>query len=160
MRSSDDLIRVARRELSGRPDRVPRLGLAVITCMDARVDPWRLLEATAGDMHVIRNAGGIVTDDVLRSVAVSVVEFGTKRIRLIMHTDCGMHRFDEEGFRRRAVERGGDAPPWPMGGFDDLTAEVVRGVELLRSWPLLRTAQEISGHVYDLAADVMEPVVT
>ncbi len=159
MTSSSDLIRAARRELSGAPEATPRMRLAVVTCMDARIDPLRILGATVGDMHVIRNAGGIVTDDVIRSLTVSAVEFGTSRVHIIMHTDCGMHGLDEAGFRRRAMERTGAAPPGPMMGFDDVTAELIRGVERLRSSPCLSCVDRVSGSIYDVHAATLEPVV-
>ena len=160
MTSSSELIRAARRELKGSPEATPRLRLAVVTCMDARIDPLQILGATVGDLHVIRNAGGVITDDVLRSLAVSAVGFGTLRIHVIMHTDCGMHRFDESEFRTRAMERTGAVPPWPMMGFDDLSAEVVRSVETLRSSPLLCTVDRVIGSIYDVHTARLEPIVS
>lgn len=159
MTSSDDLLRQARGQFVGGDGR-PRLGLAVVTCMDARVDPWRILGAGPGDMHVVRNAGGVVTDDVLRSLTVSAIQFGTTWIQLIMHTDCGMQGFDDEAFRRRLADRAGAAPPWPMRGFDDLAEAVARGVESLRASPLLRTVERISGHVYDVGDATLRTVVS
>ncbi len=126
--------------------------------MDARVDPWRLLRAGVGDMHVIRNAGGVVTDDVMRSLSVSAIHFGIREIQLIMHTDCGMHGFDEAAFRRDMQDVAGMPPPWPMMGFDDLDAEVARGVDLLRSAPMLANVDRISGHIFDVRTGRLQPV--
>ncbi len=158
MTTSSDLIRAARLGLGSTLDGRPKRRLAVVTCMDARVDPWRLLRAGVGDMHVIRNAGGVVTDDVIRSLSVSTMRFGTNQVQLVMHTDCGMLGFDESSFRRDMQDMAGMPPPWPMMGFDDLEAEVARGVDLLRSSPMLTAVERISGHVFDVRTGRMETV--
>jgi len=150
MASSTDMIRDARDGLGSHLDPVPRRRTAIVTCMDTRLAPLRMLRASAGDLHIIRNAGGIVTGDVVRSLTMSVGEFGTREILLIMHTDCGMDGFDEERFRHRITESGGTPPPWPMLGFEDVEAELARGVARLRSEPTLRAVERIEGRIYDV----------
>ena len=159
MTSSEDLIRQAKAGLGAASDGTPRRRQMAVTCMDARVDPWRILRATAGDMHVVRNAGGVVTDDVVRSATVSAIVFGTTDLRLIMHTDCGMHGLDEGTVRDRCLEMTGTAPPMPLLGFDDLEAELARGVERLRSEPTLATVERVTGSVYDVRTGRLHTVV-
>lgn len=149
MTSSDDLIRSAR-AATGPTGGVPRRRQAVVTCMDARIDPWRLLNAGVGDINVIRNAGGLVTPDVERSLVVSQRRLQTARIDLIMHTKCGTLGLDERALNAEIADAG--SPPIRFGSFDDLEAELRRGVALLRSNPALKDRTKVRGYIYDLDA--------
>jgi carbonic anhydrase len=118
--------------------------------MDARVDPLPVLSLEPGDVHVIRNAGGIVTEDVVRSLMISQRMLGTRSIDLMMHTDCGMHGLDEEALRRRVVEESGHTMNLALHAFADLEAELRRGVELLRTTPLLADRSRVRGLIFDV----------
>ena len=110
----------------------PRRGLAVLTCMDARIEPLSLLGLEVGDAHVIRNAGGLVTDDAIRSLSASQQLLGTEEVVVIMHEDCGM-----------------DGGPKELGGFDDLETELLNGLARLRDSDALVTRDRIRGLVFD-----------
>src|SRR3954447_9983294 len=113
----------------------PRLRLAVVACMDSRLDLFGALGLDIGDAHLIRNAGGIPTDDVLRSLALSQRSLGTREIVIIHHTECGMDGFDDEDFRAELDAESGEAPPWTTSGFTDLNEDPRRSVETVRSCP-------------------------
>jgi carbonic anhydrase len=130
----------------------PLSRLAVVACMDARLDVEETLGLRTGDAHIIRNAGGLVTDDVIRSLLVSVELLGTQEIVLIEHTGCGLHGLDEGRLRAQvAKESGGVADDsLEFGSFSDLEANLRRQVEILRSHPLLGRL-EVHGLVFDVA---------
>ena len=157
MTSSDDLIRDAR-AATGATSGVPKRKQAVVTCMDTRLDPLRMLNAAIGDLHVIRNAGGLVTDDVERSLVISQRRLRTTRIDVIMHTNCGMNGLDEAALRAEIVGAGA-APPSRFGSFANLDAELRRGVEQLRSNPALKNRTQIRGYVYDLGTFTLKLIV-
>src|SRR3954454_20610102 len=102
----------------------PAKGVVVLACMDARLNPYALLGLSEGDAHVIRNAGGVVTDDEIRSIAISQRLLGTEEIILIHHTDCGMLTFSDDEFRRQLQEETGIKPTWAAESFDDLEGDV------------------------------------
>jgi carbonic anhydrase len=156
MTSSDDLIRSAKSSM-GASSAVPRRNQAVVTCMDTRIDPLRILNAGVGDIHVIRNAGALVTEDVERSLVLSQRELETTRIDLIMHTECGVLNLDEPALNAALAADG--APAIRTGTFSDLEAELRRGVALLRSNPALKTRSAIRGYLYDLSASTLRLVV-
>src|ERR687895_2129253 len=104
--------------------RAPARKLAIVACMDARLDPYDVLGLREGDAHVIRNAGGVVTDDAIRSLAISQRLLGTDEIVIMHHTDCGMLDVDGSEFRRDIAAETGFEPPWDVGAFDDLEANV------------------------------------
>ena len=125
--------------------------------MDTRIDPWRLLNAGVGDIHVIRNAGGIVTEDVERSLVLSQRALQTTRIDVIMHTTCGVLDLDEAALN---AELAGDgAPAIRTGTFSDLEGELRRGVALLRANPALKSRSAIRGYIYDLSASTLRLVI-
>jgi carbonic anhydrase len=132
-------------------DAPPRLKLAIVTCMDARIDPVRILGLAPGDAHVIRNAGGVVTADVVRSLAISQHGLGTEAIVVMQHTQCGLLTLSEEEFARQAEAATGVRPPWPTHAFSDLEASVREGVAALRGERLLPRRERVSGLVYDVA---------
>lgn len=153
MSASRDLVRQARAGLGSLP-REPRLRLAIVSCMDARVDPWRIVGADPGDIHVIRNAGGVVTEDVVRSLVVSTTQLGVDRISVIMHTTCGM-----EGLTRDAVEAAVGPLRFDPGGFASLEDELRRGVDALRKERAIDAPGGITGHIYDVDTGKLRLVV-
>jgi carbonic anhydrase len=128
----------------------PQKRLAVVACMDARLDVARVLGLEPGDAHVVRNAGGIVTDDVIRSVAISQRALGTQEVLVIQHTDCGMAKLDEAEFAAELERDAGQAPPFAIGTFKDLEASVRAAVEALRSSPFLPKRDAVRGAIFDV----------
>ena len=127
----------------------PALQLAIVACMDSRIDLFQLLGVGLGEAHVIRNAGGLVTDDALRSLALSQALLGTREIMVIQHTGCGLHG-EEERLRARVAEATGAEPPWPLGAFDDVEASVRRQLDILRATPHLVGGDTARGFVYEV----------
>jgi carbonic anhydrase len=147
---TDDLVaRVARNRPVPKGQAEPRLRVVIVTCMDARIDPVELFELQSGDAHVLRNAGGLVTDDVIRSLAVSQHRLGTRAIMVIQHADCGMQKVTEEEFTEQMAAHAGTTPPWRIGAFDDVEASVRRSVQRLRESPFLFISDEVRGFVFD-----------
>lgn len=136
----------------------PATGVVVLTCMDARIDPVALLGLALGDAHVLRNAGGQATDDALRSVLVSQQMLGTRAVMVVGHTRCGLSGLAEDSFAADVARDIGAAPPWPVGTFDDVGADVRRSVERLRSSPMLRTGSVVRGFVYDVDSGGLEEI--
>ena len=128
----------------------PAKRIAVVICMDARLDAHRILGLEEGDAHVIRNAGGVVTDDVIRSLAISQRKLGTNEVMLVMHTKCGMHGLSDADFRDEVQADAGLRPPWEAGGFPDLEHAVREGAARLRTSPFLVHKAAIRGFVYDV----------
>ncbi len=135
----------------------PRLRLAVVACMDARISVYRLLGLQEGDAHVIRNAGGAITDDAIRSLTVSQRLLGTREIVLIHHHDCGMRTFTDTDFARRLEADTGLRPGWAAETFTDPTADVRQCVARVRASPFL-SAEAVRGFVYDEATGVLAEV--
>jgi len=128
----------------------PAKGIAVVACMDARVNPYGLLGLSEGDAHVIRNAGGVITDDEIRSLAISQRLLGTKEIILIHHTDCGMLTFSDDEFRRQIQRDTGIKPEWAAETFDDLEEDVRQSIARIKSSPFIPVKDQIRGFVYDV----------
>jgi carbonic anhydrase len=118
--------------------------------MDARIDVHQALGLRPGDAHILRNPGGVVTEDEIRALAISQRLFGTEEIHLVHHTDCGMQGFDDEEFRRRLFGETGIRPTWPAYGFRDLERSVRDGIAALRVSPFIRNDTRICGFVYDV----------
>ncbi len=137
----------------------PRRKLAVVTCMDARIDPLTAFELELGEAHVLRNAGGLVTDDVLRSLAISQRALGTTDVAVMHHTACGMAGFDDAAFRAALADESGVAPTWDVPGFDDVAEQVRRSVEAVRGCPWLPNRDAVRGYVFDVAAQTAEQVI-
>jgi carbonic anhydrase len=129
----------------------PKLRLAVLACMDSRLDLFGALGLDIGDAHLIRNAGGIPTDDALRSLALSQRSLGTREIVVIHHTECGMDGFDDEAFRRELAIETGEAPPWRVDGFTDLYDDTRRSVETVRNCRWIPHRDDVRGFVFDVA---------
>src|SRR5438445_1596933 len=121
MSTTDDLLRNAERYAAkfdkGQLPMPPARQTAVVACMDARLNPYGLLGLSEGDAHVIRNAGGVITDDEIRSLAISQHLLGTEEIMLIHHTDCGMLTFNDEDFAKKLEDEAGQRPEWPARSF-------------------------------------------
>ena len=130
--------------LSPRPGRK----VAVLTCMDTRIDPLAMLGLKRGDAHIIRNAGGLVTDDALRSLSASQRVLGTEEIVLVMHEGCGLCGASDDEFARTLAEEGVH-PSWRLGGFDNLETALRDGLMRLRSAPELPARDQIRGFIFD-----------
>lgn len=128
----------------------PSQRAAVVTCMDARVDPARALGLEEGDAHVIRNAGGVVTDDVIRSLVISQRLLGTREILVIHHTDCGMATFSDDELKARIEADTGLRPPFAMEAFPDVEADVRQSIRRIEASPYLLAKDRIRGFVYDV----------
>jgi carbonic anhydrase len=128
----------------------PAKRVAVVACMDARLNPYGLLGLSEGDAHVIRNAGGVVTDDEIRSLSISQRLLGTEEIILIHHTDCGMLTFSDDEFRRQVQDDTGIKPEWAAEAFDDLEADVRQSIARIKSSPFIPKKDQIRGFVYDV----------
>jgi len=128
----------------------PRRRLAVLTCMDARIDPSRVLGLAPGDAHVIRNAGAVVTDDAIRSLAISQTMLGTREVMVIAHTDCGLLTFTDEAFADHLEETANRRPDWRAHAFDDLEASVRASVERIGASPFLPHTDSVRGFVYEV----------
>ncbi|HKC27453.1 MAG TPA: carbonic anhydrase [Jatrophihabitans sp.] len=128
----------------------PKLRLAVIACMDSRLDLFGALGLDIGDAHLIRNAGGIPTDDVLRSLALSQRKLGTREVVVIHHTECGMDGFDDDAFRAELASESGVAPPWQVAGFTDLYEDTRRSVQIVRKCPWIPYRDDVRGFVFDV----------
>ena len=137
----------------------PARRFAVVTCMDARLDPARFLGLEEGDAHVIRNAGGLVTDDALRSLIISHWELGTQEVLVIAHTGCGMQTFTNEQMRDKLTARtGADASAIDFHPFADLEESVRASVRRVRESPFLPDSFGASGFVYDVKTGRLNPV--
>src|SRR5690348_8582465 len=128
----------------------PAKSVAVLACMDARLNPYAILGLEEGDAHVIRNAGGVVTDDEIRSLAISQRLLGTKEIILIHHTDCGMLTFSDDDFRRQIQEDTGIKPHWAAEAFDDLETDVRQSIARIKSSPFIPNKHNVRGFIYDV----------
>lgn len=137
----------------------PTLGVAVVACMDARIDLHACLGLRPGDAHTIRNAGGIVTDDVLRSLLVSQRLLGTTAVMLVHHADCGLLGVDDEELAAAVEADTGTRPPFAFGGFDDLDDDVRRSIRAVAECPFLPHRDQVRGFVYDVATGRLREVV-
>jgi carbonic anhydrase len=126
--------------------------------MDARLNPYALLGLSEGDAHVIRNAGGVVTDDEIRSLSISQRLLGTKEIILIHHTDCGMLTFTDDDFRRQVQQDTGIKPEWAAESFDDLEEDVRQSIARIKSSPFIPNKDNIRGFVYDVKTGRLDEV--
>src|SRR5262245_63164304 len=128
----------------------PGLGVAVVACMDARINVYGLLGLREGDAHVIRNAGGAVTDDVIRSLAISQRLLGTTEVVLIHHTDCGMRTVSDDELRRSLELETGVRPGWALDAFGNLDDDVRRSVARIAASPFVPCTDSVRGFVYEV----------
>lgn len=136
----------------------PKLNLAIVTCMDARLDVLALLGLKVGEAHVIRNGGGVVTEDVVRSVCLSQKSLGTREIVLIHHTQCGLHMVDEHQLKAELESEFGVKPSWALEGFDDPHDDVRQSAQRLKLSPFVLHKENISGFVYNVSNGLLEAV--
>jgi carbonic anhydrase len=129
----------------------PAKHVAVVACMDARLDVYRLLGLAEGEAHVIRNAGGVVTEDEIRSLAISQRLLGTREIILIHHTDCGMLTFTDDAFKADIQAETGIKPPWAAESFTDLNADVRQSIARIKTSPFVPHTDQVRGFVFDVA---------
>jgi carbonic anhydrase len=154
MSATDDLLRNAEAYAEtfdrGELPLPPAKKVAVVACMDARIVPSQLLGLEEGDAHVIRNAGGVVSDEEIRSLAISQNLLGTEEIILIHHTDCGMLTFDDKQFSDQLKEQTGVRPSWPARTFSDLEEDVRDSIARINDSPFI-PSKNVRGFVYDVA---------
>jgi carbonic anhydrase len=137
---------LAERHLEVEPSR----RLAIVACMDSRLDVFAALGLQPGEAHVLRNAGGAITDDVIRSLAISQRRLGTREVMLIHHTDCGMEKVTDDGFRAELEETTGVAPAFAIESFADADADVRQSLRRVRHSPFVPHRDAVRGFVYDV----------
>lgn len=137
----------------------PQRHLAIVTCMDSRLDVFAALGLEHGEAHILRNAGGIITDDVIRSLALSQRKLGTREVMLIHHDDCGMQKITEDGFRMELQETTGIAPAFAIEAFKDVEEDVRQSIRRVRSTPFLPHRDVVRGFVYDVDTHRLREVV-
>lgn len=136
----------------------PARKVAVLACMDARLNPYGLLGLSEGEAHVIRNAGGVVSDDAIRSLAISQNLLGTEEIILIHHTDCGMLTFTDEELADRLERDTGQRPEWRAHAFADLEGDVREGIERITASPFIPRTDSVRGFVYEVETGSLREV--
>jgi carbonic anhydrase len=137
----------------------PSKGTAVIACMDARLNVYAILGLNEGESHVIRNAGGVVTDDEIRSLAISQRLLGTTEIILIHHTDCGMLTFTDDAFKRSIQDETGIKPAWSAESFTDLDEDVRQSIARIKASPFVPRKDAIRGFIFDVATGRLNEVI-
>ena len=162
MSVTDELLRNAERYASsfekGDLPLPPGKKVAVVACMDARLIPSRVLGLEEGDAHVIRNAGGVVTDDEIRSLAISQRLLGTEEIILIHHTDCGMLTFTDDEFKRQVQDDTGIKPEWAPESFTDLDEDVRQSIARIKASPFIPRKDQVRGFVYEVETGKLREV--
>jgi len=154
MSASDELLKNNEEYASGfdkgeLPSR-PAGGVAIVLCMDARIVASKVLGLQEGDAHVIRNAGGVVTDDAIRSLAISQRRLGTREIMLIQHTDCGMTTFTDDEFRQQLRRETGVEPGWTAATFSDLEESLRQSISRVKASPFIPHKDSVRGFVYEV----------
>ena len=137
----------------------PAKHVAVVACMDARLDVYRILGLAEGEAHVIRNAGGVVTDDEIRSLAISQRLLGTREIILIHHTDCGMLTFTDDEFKSSIQDETGIKPQWSAEAFGDLDTDVRQSIARIEASPFIPKKDSVRGFVYEVETGKLREVV-
>ena len=136
----------------------PARKIAIVACMDARLNPYGLLGLREGDAHVIRNAGGVITDDEIRSLAISQRLLGTEEIVLIHHTDCGMLTFTADEFRRSIQDEIGIKPGWAAEAFPDVDEDVRQSIARVKASPFIPKKESVRGFVYEVESGKLREV--
>lgn len=162
MSATDDLVANSRRyaETFDKGDLAlpPARRVAIVTCMDARLNPYAMLGLSEGDAHIIRNAGGVVTLDALRSLTISQRLLGTTEIMIIEHTDCGMLTFSDEDFRSQIQAETGIKPLWSAETFDDLDASLRQNIARIKADTAIPARDSVRGFVYDVTTGGLREV--
>lgn len=136
----------------------PSRRLAIVTCMDSRLDVFAALGLENGQAHVLRNAGGVITDDMIRSLAISQRKLGTREIMLVHHTDCGMQKLTDDGFRAELQEATGIAPSFAIESFADPDADVRQSILRVRRSEFIPYRESVRGFVYDVDTHLLHEV--
>jgi carbonic anhydrase len=136
----------------------PAKKIAIVACMDARLNPYPILGLELGDAHVIRNAGGVITDDEIRSLAISQHLLGTEEIMLIHHTDCGMLTFSDQEFADKLEREAGQRPQWEARSFGDLDQDVRDSIGRIKNSPFIPRSDSVRGFVYDVGSGELREV--
>ncbi|MEY4989994.1 MAG: hypothetical protein RIS08_220 [Actinomycetota bacterium] len=136
----------------------PSKQVAVVACMDARLNVYGALGLNEGEAHVIRNAGGVVTEDEIRSLAISQRLLGTKEIILLHHTDCGMLTFTDDGFKQSIQQEIGQKPSWAAEAFSDLDEDVRQSISRIKNSPFIPRKESVRGFVFDVATGLLNEV--
>jgi carbonic anhydrase len=136
----------------------PARKVAVLACMDARLSPYAVLGLEEGDAHVIRNAGGVVDEDAIRSLAISQNLLGTEEVVLIHHTDCGMLTFTDEQLAHKLEQETGQRPQWHAHAFADLEGDVREGIEKIKASPFVPRTDSVRGFVYEVETGALREV--
>jgi len=139
-------------------DSAPTRRVAVVTCMDARLDVYAALGLQTGEAHVLRNAGGVVSDDVIRSLAISQRRLGTREVMVVHHTRCGMQTLTDDEFREELLRETGTTPPFAIESFADLEDDVRQSVLRVRRSPFLAHRDQVRGFVYDVDSHLLREV--
>lgn len=147
--------RVPEQDLDVRPSRK----LTIVTCMDSRLDVFQAVGLEDGQAHVLRNAGGVITDDVIRSLAISQRQLGTNAVMLIHHTDCGMLTITDDGFRATLQEATGTAPAFAIESFTDIEADVAQSILRVRRSGFVPHRDNVRGFVFDVRTQALSEVV-
>lgn len=137
---------------------VPTRHLALVTCMDSRIDAFQVMGLANGEAHIIRNAGGVVTDDVIRSLCLSQQYLGTREIMLVHHTDCGLHNLDEAAFRADLEAQTGVKPWWSLEAFTDPYDDVRQSMVRIAMTPFILHKDQVRGFVYDVRDGLLKEV--
>jgi carbonic anhydrase len=149
----DELVRNARAneaDFEGPRAVIPSKHVAIVTCMDSRIDTFRIFGLDSGEAHILRNAGGLASDDMLRSLVLSQRLLETREVILMHHTRCGLHGTDEQALRERIAAETGAAPPYTFGAFEDLDEAVRAAIARVRAHPFLPHRDHVRGFVYDV----------
>ena len=152
--NKDFAARLPEQHLDVRPSRK----LAIVTCMDSRLDVFAALGLGNGEAHVLRNAGGVITDDVIRSLALSQRLLGTREVMLIHHTDCGLEKVSDDGFRAELQEETGVAPSFAIESFGDVDADVRQSILRVQRSVFLPHRDLVRGFVYDVDNHLLREV--
>ncbi|HEV7206952.1 MAG TPA: carbonic anhydrase [Jatrophihabitans sp.] len=136
----------------------PAKHVAIVACMDARLNVHGALGIKEGEAHVIRNAGGVITEDEIRSLAISQRLLGTEEIILIHHTDCGMLTFTDDAFKKSIQDETGIKPSWSAEAFDDVEIDVRQSIDRIRTSPFVPKKDSIRGFVFDVATGRLDEV--
>jgi len=138
---------------------IPAKHVVIVTCMDSRIDNFRIFGLASGEAHILRNAGGLVSEDVLRSLVLSQRLLQTREVILMHHTNCGLHGTDEPALRADIAADTGHAPPYPFGAFSDIDEAVRSAIARVRGHPFLPYRDHVRGFVYDVETGHLREVL-
>ncbi len=146
-------------DFEGPREVIPAKHVAIVTCMDSRIDNFRIFGLDSGQAHILRNAGGLVSEDVLRSLVLSQRLLCTREVILMHHTDCGLHGTDEPALRAQIAEDTGQPPPYAFGAFSDVDQAVCEAIVRVREHPFLPYRDHVRGFVYEVETGHLREVI-